>query len=64
MSDASSMESSQSTPIILHYYSIRGVAQPIRFLLNYLELEYIDNYLQKNDENEMETGFRLGLPML
>ncbi len=51
MSNPLGMESSPSTPMILHYYSIRGVAQPIRLLLNYLELEYTDNYLQKNEEN-------------
>jgi len=64
MTDTLNFEFKHSKPLVLHYYPIRGVAQPIRLLLNYLEIDYIDNYLQKNEENEMETGFRLGLPML
>lgn len=36
MSNPSKMESSPSPPMVLHYYSIRGVAQPIRLLLNCL----------------------------
>ena len=60
------MDKPLSTPeqLKLHYFYIRGTAQPIRHLLYYLEVDFNDVAHELSPENEMEVGFGIGLPML
>lgn len=52
----------------LTYYYIRGLAQPIRNLLNYLEVKYIDQRLDKGSPEStqldtLDATFNSGLPI-
>lgn len=39
-------QTSSRAPLELVYWKVRGIAQPLRHLMEYLELEYVDNTVQ------------------
>ena len=41
-----------NTPIILFYYNFRGKLQPIRTLLTYLQLTYIELHIECLEEEK------------
>ena len=52
------------SPLKLHYFFIRGTAQPIRNLLYYLQVDFEDATQELTPQNDMEVGFGIGLPLL
>jgi glutathione S-transferase len=53
-----------SSTLRLHYFHIRGVAQPVRHLLYHLEVPFEDELHELSKANEMEVGFNVGYPTL
>ena len=49
------------TKPVLSYYGFRGLAQPIRFLLAHLGIEYTEMLIENHEHWEQHKG-KLGLP--